>query len=60
MRHGMTQFGILFPKGADDHAHFVLPKEAEGYWITGESLSHQALDPHGCGGKEVDSCDPRS
>ena len=56
----MTQFGILFPKGADDHAHFVLPKEAEGYWITGESLSHQALDPHGCGGREVDFHDSRS
>ena len=56
----MTQFGILFPKGADDHAHFVLPKEAEGYWITWESLSHQAFDPHGCGGREVDFHDSRS
>ena len=25
----MTQLGILFPKGADDHAHFILPKEVE-------------------------------
>uniref|UniRef100_A0A2N9FLR0 Uncharacterized protein n=1 Tax=Fagus sylvatica TaxID=28930 RepID=A0A2N9FLR0_FAGSY len=29
MQHGMTQLGILFPKGADDHAHFILPKEVE-------------------------------
>jgi hypothetical protein len=29
MQHGMTQLGILFPKGADDHAHFVLPKEVK-------------------------------
>jgi hypothetical protein len=29
MQHGMTRFGILFPKGADDHAHFVLPKEVK-------------------------------
>uniref|UniRef100_A0A2N9I492 Uncharacterized protein n=1 Tax=Fagus sylvatica TaxID=28930 RepID=A0A2N9I492_FAGSY len=29
MQHGMTQLGILFPKGADDHARFVLPKEVE-------------------------------
>ena len=29
MQHGMTQFGILFPKGADDHAHFVLQKEVK-------------------------------
>jgi hypothetical protein len=25
----MTRFGILFPKGADDHAHFIFPKEVE-------------------------------
>ena len=25
----MTRFGILIPKGADDHARFVLPKEVE-------------------------------
>jgi hypothetical protein len=25
----MTQLGILFPKGADDHARFVLPKEVK-------------------------------
>ena len=25
----MTRFGILFPKGADDHARFVLPKEVK-------------------------------
>ena len=25
----MTWLGILFPKGADDHARFVLPKEVE-------------------------------
>jgi hypothetical protein len=25
----MTQLGILFPKGADDHARFILPKEVE-------------------------------
>ena len=49
MQHGMTQFEILFSKGADDHAHFALLKEAKGYWITGESLSHQALDPHESG-----------
>ena len=29
MHHGMTRFGILFPKGADDHAHLVLPKEVK-------------------------------
>ena len=29
MQHGMTRFGILFPKGADDHAHLVLPKEVK-------------------------------
>jgi hypothetical protein len=29
MQHGMTQLGILFPKGADDHARFILPKEVE-------------------------------
>jgi hypothetical protein len=29
MQHGMTRFGILFPKGADDHARFILPKEVE-------------------------------
>jgi hypothetical protein len=29
MQHGMTRFGILFPKGANDHAHFVLPKEVK-------------------------------
>ena len=29
MQHGMTQLGILFPKGADDHAHFIFPKEVE-------------------------------
>jgi hypothetical protein len=29
MQHGMTQLGILFPKGADDHARFVLPKEVK-------------------------------
>jgi hypothetical protein len=29
MQHGMTRFGILFPKGADDHAHFVLPEEVK-------------------------------
>jgi hypothetical protein len=29
MQHGMTRFGILFPKGADDHARFVLPKEVK-------------------------------
>ena len=39
MQHGMTQFGILFPKGVDDHARFALPKEAKGYWIIGESLA---------------------
>jgi hypothetical protein len=47
MQHGMTRFGILFPKGANDHAHFALPKEAKGYWITGESLSRQPLIPTG-------------
>jgi hypothetical protein len=25
----MIRFGILFPKGADDHAHFVLPREVK-------------------------------
>ena len=29
MQHGMTRFGILFPKEANDHAHFVLPKEVK-------------------------------
>ena len=29
MQHGMTRFGILFPKGADDHAYFILPKEVK-------------------------------
>ena len=29
MQHGMTRFGILFPKGANDHAHFILPKEVK-------------------------------
>jgi hypothetical protein len=43
----MTGFGILFPKGADDHANIVLPKEAKGYWITGESLSTRPLIPTG-------------
>ena len=41
----MIGFGILFPRGADDHAHFVLQKEAKGYWITGESLSTRPLIP---------------
>ena len=29
MQRGMTRFGILFPKGADDRARFVLLKEVE-------------------------------
>ena len=60
MQHGMTRFGILFPKGVDDHAHFALSKEAKGYWITEESLSHQALDPHESGGRMEDFHDSRS
>uniref|UniRef100_A0A2N9ERD5 Uncharacterized protein n=1 Tax=Fagus sylvatica TaxID=28930 RepID=A0A2N9ERD5_FAGSY len=57
MQHDMTRFGILFPKGTDDHAHFALLKEAKGYWITGDHF-HASLDPHGCGGREVDFHDP--
>uniref|UniRef100_A0A2N9I272 Uncharacterized protein n=1 Tax=Fagus sylvatica TaxID=28930 RepID=A0A2N9I272_FAGSY len=29
MQHGVTRFGILFPKGADDRARFILPKEVK-------------------------------
>ena len=47
MRHGMTDFGILFPKGVDDHANIDLPKEVKGYWIKGESLSTRPLIPTG-------------
>ena len=43
----MTGFGVLFPKGADDHASIDLPKEVKGYWITGESLSTRPLIPTG-------------
>ena len=38
-----TGFGILFPKGADDHANIDFPKKAKGYWIKGESLSTRPL-----------------
>ena len=37
MEHGMTQLGILFPKGADDHAHPVLPMEVK------RVLDHQGI-----------------
>jgi hypothetical protein len=39
MQHGMTQLGILFPKGADDHARFILPKEVESVDTGGKSSS---------------------
>jgi hypothetical protein len=41
----MTGCGILFPKGADDHASIDLLKEVKGYWIKGESLSTRPLIP---------------
>ena len=47
MRHGMTGFGILFPKEADDHTNIGLPKVVKGYWITEESLSTRPLIPTG-------------
>ena len=43
----MTGFGILFLKGANDHANINLPKEVKGYWIKGESLSTRPLIPTG-------------
>jgi hypothetical protein len=55
MQHGMTRFGILFPKGADDHAHFILPEGSrKGIGSPGKHL-HAPLDLHGCGGRKVDS-----
>jgi hypothetical protein len=43
----MTSYGILFSKGADDHANIDFPRKAKGYWIKGESLSTRPLIPTG-------------
>uniref|UniRef100_A0A2N9FW66 Uncharacterized protein n=1 Tax=Fagus sylvatica TaxID=28930 RepID=A0A2N9FW66_FAGSY len=47
--------GILFPKGADDHAHFILPKEVERVLDHRGSTCTPPSIFHGCEGRRVDS-----